>query len=488
MKTKFRILAAGTALATALVLLNGSAYAATAAEPALITEQTSAAMIVQAIGKISQPWGLAEAEGGGLIVVSAGSNQISKWQDNKLTAVTTQTASGYLDGTTVNAAFNHPSYSAVNSKGLIYVSDTDNHVVRRVAKERVYTAAGDGKPGYKDGKFGDAQFNAPAGLAIDTKDNVYVADTLNNVIRMISPEGVTTTFAGAAGEAGGYKDGGAAEAKFNEPMGLAFDEKGGLYVADSGNHLIRYIRDGKVTTVAGKPTTVDATTGYMAGGYVNGTSADARFDRPRGLAYADGVLYVADSLNNRIRAVRAGKVISIAGQSAPGNVVGSADAAQFNQPSSLLYSAGKLYIADTLNDSVKRLEVDAKTLKPILTKQELVEGTELLPAGKDVQVWLEGKRVEFANAQKPFKKGDKTYLPVRAVFASWGAEVKWNAAAQEVQLAKQSWKLTLKVNAKRTVILEKGALYVEADYLADAATFLLAHDSEFNAIIMASGQ
>ncbi|MGO4548392.1 stalk domain-containing protein [Paenibacillus sp. 2TAB23] len=488
MKTKFRILAAGTALATALVLLNGSAYAATAAEPALITERTSAVMIVQTIGKISQPWGLAEAEGGGLIVVSAGSNQVSMWQNNKLTAVTTQTASGYLDGTTVNSTFNHPSYSAVSSKGVIYVSDTDNHVVRRVVKERVYTAAGNGKSGYKDGKFGDAQFNAPAGIAIDAKDNVYVADTLNNVIRMISPEGVTTTFAGVAGEAGGYKDGGAAEAKFNEPMGLAFDEKGGLYVADSGNHLIRYIRDGKVTTVAGKSTAIDASTGYMAGGYVNGTSADARFDRPRGLAYADGVLYVADSLNNRIRAVQAGKVISIAGQSAPGDVVGSADAARFNQPSSLLYSAGKLYIADTLNDSVKQLEVDSKTLKPIITKQELVEGAELLPAGKDVQVWLEGKQVKFANAQKPFKKGDKTYLPVRAVFASWGAEVKWNAAAQEVQLAKQSWKLTLKVNAKRTVILEKGALYVEADYLADAATFLLAHDAEFNAIIMASGQ
>ncbi|WP_419876150.1 stalk domain-containing protein [Candidatus Pristimantibacillus sp. PTI5] len=488
MKNRIRLLAAGTVLVTALVALNASAFAA-AGQPVSTMENAGNAAVSKIIEKISQPWGLAAAQDGGLIMVAAGSNQISKWQNGRLSAVTSQAAAGYYDGTTVSSTFNHPSYAAINSKGVIYVSDTENHVVRRITKDRVYTAAGNGQAGNKNGKFGEAQFNAPAGLAIDAKDNVYVADSLNHVIRVISPEGVTTTFAGTAVETGGYKDGSAAEAKFNEPMGLAFDEKGGLYVADSGNHLIRYILDGKVTTAAGKPTAADPLTGYMTGGYVNGASGEARFNRPRGLAYTDGVLFIADSLNNRVRALQGGgKVISIAGQSAPGDTVGAVESAQFNQPSSLLYVSGKLYVADTLNDSVKMLEVHPKALKPVLTKEELIAGTELQPAGKDVQVWLEGKPVKFAAAQKPFKKGGKTYLPVRALFAAWGAEIKWNAAAREAQLAKQDWKLTLKVNAKRTVILEKGALYAEADYLADAASFILAQDTEFNAIIMSSGQ
>ena len=487
MKSRFRLLAAGAALAAALTAVNFTVYAA-AEGSSEMTAEDSPAVMVKVFDKVNQPWGLAASPDGGIVVVGSESNQISKGQNGRLTPVTTQTKPGYFDGTTATSSFYHPTYSVVNRKGVIYVSDTDNHVVRRIVNERVYTAAGNGIAGNKNGKFGEAQFNTPTGLALDADDNVYVADSLNHVIRKITPEGVTSTFAGAAGETGGYKDGSAAEALFNEPMGLAFDEKGGLYVADSGNHLIRYIHEGKVTTIAGKPTAADALTGYMTGGYANGSGGDARFNRPRGLAYADGVLFIADSLNNRIRALQAnGKVIAIAGQSAPGDTVGAVDVAQFSQPSSLLYTAGKLYVADTMNNSVKMLEVDPKALKPISTKEELIAGTELLPAGKNVQVWLEGKQVKFAAAQKPYKSGDRTYLPVRALFEAWGAEIKWNAAKKEVRLAKKGWKLTLKANAKRTVVLNKGVMYVETVYLEDAASFLIANDDEFNAIIISSG-
>ncbi|OMF23851.1 hypothetical protein BK133_23450 [Paenibacillus sp. FSL H8-0548] len=486
MKNKIRILAVSTALATALVALNGAAYAATE-NVAAITDQTSEAAIAKVIEKVSQPWGLTAAPDGGIYVIGSGSNQISKWQDGKLTPVTAQTKTGYFDGTTANSTFNQPTYSVVNSKGVLYVTDTENHVVRRIVNERVYTAAGNGEAGNENGKFGEARFNAPMGLAVDAKDNVYVADSLNNVIRVITPEGVTSTFAGAGNGTSGYKDGSADEALFNEPTGLVFDEKGGLYVADSGNHLIRYIHDGKVTTIAGKPTAVDALTGYMEGGYVNGKSGEAKFNRPRGLAYADGVLFVADSLNNRIRAVRAdGSVITIAGQSTAGDAVGEVEKAQFNQPSSLLYISGKLYVADTLNNTVKVLAVIPGALKPVVTKEDLIAGTELLPASAEVQVWLEGKQVKFNAGQKPYTSGDKTYLSARAVFEAWGAEIKWNAASKEVYVTKQDWKLTLKANAKGTIVLTKGTLYVDADYLADAASLFLAHDEEFNAIIMSS--
>jgi sugar lactone lactonase YvrE len=490
MKNKYKRLATGTVLAAVLFATSLSASAAPAVDHAQ-TGSSAPAVVSFMMEKISQPTGLSTTPDGGIIVVGSGGNQLSKWQNGKLSPVTTLTTAGYSDGTTAGAAFNQPYDSAVNSKGVIYVSDTENHVIRKVVNDRVYTAAGNGKAGSNNGKLREAQFNAPTGLAIDAKDNVYVADSLNNVIRMISPEGVATTFAGRVNETGGYKNGAAAEALFNEPMGLVIDEKGGLYVADSGNHLIRYIYEGKVTTYAGKKTAVDTLTGYMAGGYANGSGGEARFNRPRGLAYAGGVLFVADSLNNRIRAVQADrKVISIAGVSKPGNKVGAADTSQFNQPSSLLYAAGKLYIADTLNNSVKVLVVDPKALKPIHSKEELIAGTELLPANKEIQVWLEGKQVKFAAAQKPYKSGDKTYLPVRALFQAWGAEMKWNAAAKELRLAKKDWRLALKANAQRTgtVVVEKGIMYVEATYLEDAASFLIAQDTEFNAIIISSEQ
>ncbi|MGM0881821.1 MAG: stalk domain-containing protein [Bacillota bacterium] len=478
MKRRFTIFAAGTALLTALFAVNFSVFAA-----------SNTNTVAFAIENLDQPWGLAAAADGGIIVVSSGSNQINKIKDGQLSSLAGQTKSGYLDGAASASTFNNPTYSAVGSKGTIYISDTDNHVIRKIENNKVYTFAGNGQEGYKDGKYGDVRFHAPTGLALDANNNLYVADTLNNVIRKITPEGIVSTFAGIAGDTGGYKDGGTAEAIFNEPMGLVLDEKGGLYVADSGNHLIRYIHDGKVTTIAGKVTTVDALTGYMTGGYVNGTSSAARFNRPRGLAYAEGVLFVADSLNNRIRAVQPnGKVVTIAGQSKPGNRVGAAEATQFNQPSSLLYHSGKLYVSDTLNDSVKVMEVNPAALKPINSKEDLIEGTELLPAGKDIQVWVDGKQVKFSSAKSIYNSGTKTYIPVRALFAAMGADVKWNAAAKEVKVAKGEWKLTLKPEAKQSVLVLKGTAYVEASYLENAASFLVAYDEEYNAIVINSGQ
>jgi hypothetical protein len=478
MKRRFAIFATGTALITALFAVNMGVFAA-----------TDTAAVTFAIKKVSQPWGLAAAADGSIVVVSSGSNQINKFQDGQLSSLAGLTKSGYLDGAAAASTFNNPTYSVVDSKGTVIVSDTENHVIRKIENNMVYTFAGNGQEGYKDGKYGDVRFHAPTGLAIDANNNVYAADTLNHVIRKITPEGIVSTFAGIAGNTGGYKDGGAAEAVFNEPMGLALDEKGGLYVADSGNHLIRYIHDGKVTTIAGKATTVDALTGYMSGGYVIGTSSEARFNRPRGLAYADGVLFVADSLNNRIRAIqRSGKVITIAGQSAPGNKAGAAEASQFNQPSSLLYHSGKLYVSDTLNDSVKVLEINPAALKPVNTKEDLIEGTELLPPGKDIQVWIDAKQVKFSSVNKAYKNGEKTYIPVRALFAALGADVKWNAAAKEVRVAKSDWKLTLKPDAKHNVLVLKGTAYVEAGYLENALSFSVAYDEEYNAIVINSGK
>lgn len=362
-----------------------------------------------AVLSLKQPWGLAAVPGSNdLIIVQSGSGVISKWSNGELQTVAGQGAEGYIDGKSANALFNHPSYTAADSKGNIYISDTDNHVIRKIKNGEVYTFAGTGVAGYKDGQRNTAQFNAPGGLAVDSNDNVYVADTLNHVIRKVTPQGIVTTFAGQQGNNGAYLDGSVASAKFNEPVGLVFDETGNLYVADSGNQMIRLITGNKVEAFAGKATTVDPVTGYMAGGFQNGDRLSALFNRPRGLAYADGVLLIADSLNHRVRAIQKdGKVITVAGQGTSGDQVGALDKVMFDQPSGVALASGKLYVTDTLNNKLKVLNLDLQALKPLRSEADLLESVPLQPAGKNMQVWLDGAQVKLNSATQPLKASEK---------------------------------------------------------------------------------
>lgn len=400
-----------------------------------------------------------------------------------------QGAEGYIDGKSAKALFNHPTYTAADSKGIIYISDTDNHVIRKIKNGEVYTLAGTGVAGYKDGQPNTAQFNAPGGLAIDSNDNVYVADTLNHVIRKVTPEGLVSTFAGQQGNNGAYLDGAVASAKFNEPVGLVFDETGNLYVADSGNQMIRLIKGSKVETFAGKATTVDPVTGYMAGGFHNGDRLTALFNRPRGLAYANGVLLIADSLNHRIRAIQKdGKVITVAGQGTSGDQVGALDKVMFNQPSGVALASGKLYVTDTLNNKLKVLNLDLQALKPLRSEADLLDAVSLLPAGKNMQVWLDGVQVKLNSATLPLQESDKIYLPVRMLFSSWGADIRWDAATKETVINKGKWTLSLKPDASLNVQNIKGTLYVAADYLPNISSFMQVYDEDSHAIVLESGQ
>ncbi|WP_438348038.1 stalk domain-containing protein [Paenibacillus sp. FA6] len=444
--------------------------------------------VAYAAQNVNQPWGITAASDDSIIIVQSGSGQVSKWTNGKLVSIAGQDQSGYFDGIASKAAFSQPTFTVVDSKGTIYVSDTDNHVIRKVKDGKVYTLAGNGTAGYKDGKLGEAQFNAPGGLSVDAKDNLYVADTLNHVIRKITPEGIVTTYAGVTGQTGGYQDGLLAGARFNEPMGLVFDEKGKLYIADSGNQLIRLIDGDTVETFAGKLTEVDPITGYMAGGYRNGEKAEALFNRPRGLAYKDGVLFIADSLNHRVRAVQPdGRVLNIAGQSKPGNGTGAVEEAMFNQPSALAFVAGKLYVSDTMNNSVKILNVNPKALQSVRSEEDLLDATELSPTGDDMQVWLDGRQILFPPTTKPFQNVDGIYIPVRTMFDSLGAQVKWFEVSKEVRVAKDDWNLDLKLNTDQDILLLHGSMYVEISHLRKVDSLLLAYDEESRAIVIDSG-
>ena len=194
-----------------------------------------------------------------------------------------------------------------------------------------------------------------------------MADTLNNCIRKIDPDGNVTTVAGVP-ETGGYSDGEAGEALFNEPSGIAVNSDGSvIFVADTGNHVIRKIDvdAGLVTTFAGMMTGEADDDGEPLGGFKNGVALSAVFNLPRGLALsespADGksVLFVADSGNHMIRAVTPGGiVITVAGSGEAGDRGGSCMDDALNAACGVSVMNGVLYIADTGNNKIKAVSVD----------------------------------------------------------------------------------------------------------------------------------
>jgi sugar lactone lactonase YvrE len=213
---------------------------------------------------------------------------------------------------------------------------------------RVTTIAGDGLPGMSNGSGRRTRFADPFGVVLDEAGNLYVADGGdNNSIRKIGLDGVSTTMAGAAE---GYAEGLGKAASFNTPSGLAMDWAGNLYVADTGNNAIRKITpDGKVSTLAGDGLAGDK----------DGRGAAARFNGPIGVAVGDdGVVYVTDTYNDRIRRIAPnGDVSTIAGGSGAGKVDGPAAQALFDLPTGLAVAAnGDLYIADTGNHAIRKLD------------------------------------------------------------------------------------------------------------------------------------
>ena len=263
---------------------------------------------------------------------------------------------GSADGVGGAARFNHLEGVAVDGAGNVYVADTENQTIRKLAPDgAVTTLAGlAGSPGFSDGMGAAARFNLPTGVATDSAGNVYVADIGNHTIRKITAAGLVTTLAGSP-LVGSYADGTGAAARFNAPAGLSTDAAGNIYVADSGNHVIRKITpSGVVTTLAGSP---------GAGGFADGAGAAAKFNGLRAVASdAAGNLYVADLINALVRKVSpAGVVTTIAGAAgAIGSTDGTGSSARFSSPLGIAVDAsGTLYVADTNNSAIRRISTGA---------------------------------------------------------------------------------------------------------------------------------
>src|SRR3990172_1504301 len=255
---------------------------------------------------------------------------------------------GAVDGSKEKARFNWPTGVAVDDKGSIYVADADNFRIRKVETDGIITTiAGNGIRGYKDGHWQTAMFAYPTGVAVDKDGNVYVADRGSHSIRKIIPEGNVVTVAGNGFPA--YADGQGRKSHFREPISLAVDSAGNIYVADSGNNAIRKIApDGTVSTLAGGGKS----------GYRDGAGKEASFSWPTGIAI-DGIgnIYVCDSRNNRVRRVTPEGVVStVAGIGISGFADGSGHNAMFNFPTGVeIDKAGNIYVADSGNNRIRKI-------------------------------------------------------------------------------------------------------------------------------------
>jgi streptogramin lyase len=229
--------------------------------------------------RFSDPFGVAVDPRGVVYVAEGGdSNRIRRIDKNGTVSTFAGGREGFADGPGAAAAFHTPSALALDSFGNLYVADTGNHAIRKISPDgSVTTLAGDGQPGDADGQGRAARFRAPVGIAVDKRGNVYVADTYNDRIRRITPEGIVTTVAGGARP--GNADGPAIDAAFDTPTAIAAGKDGSLFVADTGNNAIRRIGpDGVVSTLAAP---------------LDG-ERQPLLRRPTGLALThDGYLYIA---------------------------------------------------------------------------------------------------------------------------------------------------------------------------------------------------
>lgn len=270
---------------------------------------------------------------------------------------------GYRDGPLAEAKFNRPMGAAIDGEGRIFIADSQNHAIRVIYRGNLYTLAGDGTAGYRpSGAEGAGRFNHPSGVAVGPCGNVFVADSLNHLVRMVDMHGNVSTVAGVAGEFG-FGDGQAGEALFNSPMGIAVGDDGTIYVADTGNHLIRKISDGYVTTLAGRfymPDEVEwenegGEFDYIPiGGYADGRNQDAMFNNPTGIQYVGGGILVADTANHAVRFVSfEGEAFTLAGGIGAGFRNGDVSEALFNLPRGLHFDGENLLVADSGNNVIR---------------------------------------------------------------------------------------------------------------------------------------
>jgi uncharacterized protein (TIGR03437 family) len=302
--------------------------------------------------QLSSPDGIAFDSSGNLYIADSVNQRIRKISGGTITTIAGNGTAGYsgdmasgVTGTATDAEMRGPSGVAVDSSGNIYIADTGNHVIRMVSNGIISTIAGDNTGGYAGdgGPAIDAELEFPASVAVDSSGNIYIADSGNNVIREISAGNINTIL-GA----------GVTSTLLDDPSQVIADNKGNLYICESdGLRVLEFsLSTGAVTILAG-----DGNIGF-SGDF--GPAPEAELDGPTSIALSGGYLYIADTFNNRIRKVYPdGTIATVAGQSigAYTGDGGPALSATMSFPHGVAVDAsGNVYISDTGNDVIRLLK------------------------------------------------------------------------------------------------------------------------------------
>ncbi|MBZ5611966.1 MAG: SMP-30/gluconolactonase/LRE family protein [Acidobacteriia bacterium] len=285
-----------------------------------------------------------------IALVAAGGFAASLWgQQYNISTLAGNGTPGFTGdgGQATQAQVSWPGAIAIDPSGKVYIADGGNHVIRAVSNGTISTVAGTGKLGYTGdkGTATSATLNNPTGIALDASGNLYIADAGNNVIREVS-NGTITTIAG--NNTFGYSGDGdvATNASLSDPVAVAVDSSGNIYIADADNNVIRKVSGGNISTIVG------------------GAITKGQLHQPDAIALdAAGTLYIADTLGRRILkfAATATDVTVIAGNQSIGfgGDNGPATKAALDDPMGVgVDGAGNVYIADTFNDRIRRISPD----------------------------------------------------------------------------------------------------------------------------------
>ncbi|MFD2613230.1 stalk domain-containing protein [Paenibacillus gansuensis] len=469
----------------AVLTLGGTAAADAAGQKSTILKQRAMYEVTTAAGSgdfsekdgpameaaFRMPSGVELASDGTLLIADTKNQQIRRIQGGKVLTLAGNyinkdaenlPVGGLWDGPANEAFFNGPLGISADGLGNYYVADNDNHSIRKIDRNgNVSTIAGSGVFGSQDGAGKEAGFHHPSDVAAAPDGILYVADTLNHLIRKIDRNGKVTTlnaasdrlvevFPGEAAPAGDFKDGPLQHAKFNEPTSVALDGKGNLYVSDSGNQRIRYIdlKAGTVSTVAGggaglQGTAYNPNELYAAGDYINGKAPQAKFDRPAGIALtSEGGLLIADMLNHAVRYLFNGQVYTLAGSmdAERGEADGVAAYALLDRPADVAAGPnGVIYIADSSNHKIRKL-----------APYQFPEGT---AKGGPLKV-LYGQKAIGKNAN-PISVRSRVMIPLRAVTEALGYKVSYGKIG-EVLLSKGTSSIELKLGSTQVSVTENG--------------------------------